>query len=149
MVLDEHPLTDRLKSAVTRRKGRGFSSAIADNGPNTNSTMDYEQLPNAEYSGRAQRSIEGWTLFLTGLHEECTEDDLTDLLSEYGLLRGIRLNLDHRTGYVKGYAVVEYNEYEEARRAQENLDGLTFMDGAISADFAFIKPPQLTFHRHS
>lgn len=89
--------------------------------------------------GRAQRSVEGWVIFVTNLHEEMTEDDLYDKFADFGPIRELRMPLDHRTGYVKGYALLEFGSHAEAKAAIDNMNGQPVMGQELACDFAFVR----------
>ena len=51
------------------------------------------------------------------------------------------LNVDRRTGYVKGYALLEYATMEEAKKTIESFNGTEMVGKAVKVDWAFKKPP--------
>ena len=64
-------------------------------------------------------------MFVGNLPPDASEDGVTDLFSEYGTVRSIRLATDVFTGKCRGFGFIEM-EGHEARAAISDLDGKTW-----------------------
>ncbi|WFD20352.1 proteasome regulatory particle subunit [Malassezia caprae] len=113
-----------------------------DDGDGVRSSQ-FERLPaDGDQDGHAAQSMEGWVLVVTNVHEEATEDDVLDVFLDFGKVKDLHLNLDRRTGYVKGYALLQYETQAEAENAIAACKkGLMLLEQPLDADYAFVRPP--------
>lgn len=70
------------------------------------------------------------TLFVGSIAPMATEDDITELFSEFGTVRKLEMPRDIFSGRCKGFAFVDM-EGHEARAAMAALNGKSFMDNNL------------------
>ncbi|EAA15929.1 RNA binding motif protein 8B-related [Plasmodium yoelii yoelii] len=80
----------------------------------TNNTLNDDEVP--------AKSVEGWIIIITNIHGEAREDYIKEVFEEFGQIRNLHLNLDRRTGFIKGYAFLEFENFVDAKRA---IDGMS------------------------
>eukprot|EP01038_Epipyxis_sp_PR26KG_P010073 gene10073-13536_t len=123
-----------------RVKGRGHEKQYQDEEGRYRGGRGgiFERIEQEPGAGPCQ-SIEGWIVFVTNVHPEAQEDDILDKFSEHGDVKNIHVNLDRRTGFVKGYALVEYETYEEALTTIKSLNGAEILGQSVQVGWAFTK----------
>ena len=84
---------------------------------------------------------------MTGLYEEIQEEDLLDIFTEFGAVKSCHLNIDKKTGYVKGYAFIEYESISNAKKAIDKMDGEDIVGYKVKVDWVFRKDPKRRKHR--
>merc|ERR1712087_135572 len=124
------------KPSGRKIKGRGGES----DGRYSGKAGQFESLPHDDEATGPARSIEGWVVIVSGVHEEAQEDDVFEAFAEFGDIKNLHLNLDRRTGFVKGYAFIEYETKNEAGQAIKAMDGQVLLEQRLQVQWAFTKP---------
>lgn len=75
-------------------------------------------------------------LFIGNLNFKTTEENLRELLKEYGEVNSLKIITDRDTGRSKGFAFVEMATDEQAKSVMENLNGAEFDGKVLNVDYA-------------
>ena len=79
------------------------------------------------------------TMFIGNLSPETREDDVRELFTQYGTVRGIKLAMDVFSGKCRGFATVDM-EGHEARAAMSGLNGTMYHGKALRVGEERAKP---------
>lgn len=85
------------------------------------------------------KSVDGWVVFVTNLHQDAQEDDVFDKFSEYGRVLQVKMNQDRQTCKGKGYALVQFEEQSAALESLQ-LHGTQLFGQPIFVNWAFVNP---------
>ncbi|KAG1835797.1 hypothetical protein DFJ58DRAFT_820422 [Suillus subalutaceus] len=134
---DEMNIDEVASGGAVRRRGRGFQNTAGGNDGTVTAEPTYDRVESSHVKDdtRAARSVEGWIVLVTN------RKIVTDKFAEFGEIKNLHLNLDRRTGYVKGYALVEYETMAEAQAAIDGASGTSLLEQAVQCDYAFVRPP--------
>ena len=123
-------------------KGRGHEAQENEiSHPTKSGNFDsLNSLDDESTDKNVQKSVEGYVLFVTGVHEEAKDDDIYEKFSEFGHVKQFHVPLDRRTGFVKGYALIEFATFKEAQSAINGCDQTDLYGKILTVDWAFTKP---------
>jgi RNA recognition motif-containing protein len=87
------------------------------------------------------------SIYVGNLSYEVTEDDLSQVFSEYGTVKRVQLPKDRETDRVRGFAFVEMANDAEEEKAIGELDGAEWMGRTMKVNKA--KPRESSGSRPS
>jgi RNA recognition motif-containing protein len=76
------------------------------------------------------------SIYVGNLSYQVTQEDLTEIFTEYGTVKRVHLPTDRDTGRVRGFAFVEMETEAEEDAAISALDGAEWMERALKVNKA-------------
>ena len=71
-------------------------------------------------------------VYVANISFNATEQDLRDLFAEYGEIESVKMITDKYTGQSRGFAFVEMESDDGAKKAISALNGATFMGRTLT-----------------
>jgi len=71
-------------------------------------------------------------VYVANVSFNATEQDIKDLFSEYGEVESVKMITDKYTGQSRGFAFVEMESEDNAKKAISALNGSTFMGRTLT-----------------
>jgi RNA-binding protein 8A len=146
---DEDPEDLNVDGQGRDLKGKGGDTSQRPSRLSGNRAGPFDRLPSGSAGGAfvdscgcvPAHSVEGWILIVTNVHPEAQEEDVRDLFADYGQLKNLRMDINHRTCASIGYALVEFVSKDAALAALQGLNGTVFQGQALGVSFAFVDGP--------
>jgi len=79
-------------------------------------------------------------LYVGNLPWNTTEQELREAFEQFGVVKEVNIITDRDTGRSRGFAFVKMETLEEAKAAQEGMDGKDFGEPARTLKVNFAKP---------
>jgi RNA recognition motif-containing protein len=76
------------------------------------------------------------SIYVGNLPHEVTQDDLSNVFSEYGTVKRVQLPTDRETGRMRGFGFVEMDTEAAETAAIEALDGAEWMGRSLKVNKA-------------
>jgi RNA recognition motif-containing protein len=76
------------------------------------------------------------SIYVGNLSYQVTQEDITEIFTEYGTVKRVHLPTDRDTGRVRGFAFVEMETEAEEDAAISALDGAEWMERALKVNKA-------------
>ena len=76
------------------------------------------------------------SIYVGNLNYEVSQEDLSEVFSEYGKVKRVHLPTDRETGRKRGFGIVERETEAEEDKAIETLDGAEWMGREIKVNKA-------------
>ncbi|KAF2756529.1 RNA-binding domain-containing protein [Pseudovirgaria hyperparasitica] len=138
---DENRGYDRERSRSPRADRRGDEDARARSASPGNRDRGNDRRPPAEPRGAQQDDEEGArnpgsNLFVTGIHPDLTEEEVTRLFEKYGEVEKCNIMRDPHTRDSRGFGFVKMVTSEQADAAKEGLQGEVHQGRTLSIEKA-------------
>mmetsp|Transcript_7545 Transcript_7545/g.9085 ORF Transcript_7545/g.9085 Transcript_7545/m.9085 type:complete len:279 (+) Transcript_7545:194-1030(+) len=88
---------------------------------------------------RPCKTMGGYCVFVSGIHEETSKDELEDRFFDYGTVNKLVLPRHRQTGKLRGYAVVVFEHAADAKEAIDEVNNTELMGETVKVGWLFIE----------